>query len=218
MDIVPRGRWGFQGPLGPPMQLPSRGAWAHHSVTRPTSSPAADMRTLERIGHQRFGRLSYSFGIHPYGVVLEGQGHHIGAHTAGQNSTSHGIVLIGNYEADEVPEPMLEALIWLLRRGRDEGWWETGKLLGGHRDAPDAETACPGGNAHQLIPHINRRVLEDDVQEADIEAIAERAAQKLLEKLQPDKGKPAGKELDTLLRYARANADHHGFRDLVDEV
>lgn len=59
MDIVSRARWGATAALGPAMRLPARELWLHHSVTTATGTPAADMRTIERIGVQRFGRFSY---------------------------------------------------------------------------------------------------------------------------------------------------------------
>lgn len=119
------------------------------------------MRTLERIGIQRFKRLSYSYAIHPSGVVLEGQGTSIGAHTKGQNSTTFGIVLIGNYHVNAVPLPMAESLVELVRHLRADGALGgplmAGYILGGHRDAPKASTTCPGDKAHALISDVNAK-------------------------------------------------------------
>jgi hypothetical protein len=44
----------------------------------------------------------------------------------------------------------------LARHGRDRGWWIP--TLGGHRDAPGAETACPGDNVYDLLPALRNEV------------------------------------------------------------
>jgi hypothetical protein len=134
------------GPLGLPMGS-SRGFWLHHSVTRATADPIADGRTVARIGVQRFGRLSYSWLVHPDGTILQGQDGHVGAHTRGQNSTSEAICCIGNFEKDLPSEEMCAAVSLIVAvRGQ--------QLLGGHRDAPGAATACPGRNLQSAIPGL----------------------------------------------------------------
>jgi hypothetical protein len=141
--MLSRAEWGMPGPLGPKMAS-SRGLWLHHSVTRATSNPKADATQIARIGIQRFGRLSYSFIVHPDGTILEGQNGHVGAHTRGQNSTTQAICCVGNFETDVVTPEMVEAIRLLVR--------DFGPLLGGHRDAPGAATACPGRNLQALVP------------------------------------------------------------------
>lgn len=130
------------GPLGPKMKS-SNGLILHHSVTRATSDPVRDARTIANIGIQRFGRLSYSFIVHPDGTILEGQNGHVGAHTRGQNSTTQAICCVGNFENDAVTPEMVAAVRLLVR--------DFGPLLGGHRDAPGAATACPGRNLYGML-------------------------------------------------------------------
>jgi len=134
------------GPLGLPMKS-SRGFWLHHSVTRATADPIADARTVGRVGVQRFGRLSYSWLVHPDGTILQGQDGHVGAHTRGQNSTSEAICCIGNFEK-ELPTEEMCAAVSLIVAVRAK------PLLGGHRDAPGAATACPGRNLQSAIPGL----------------------------------------------------------------
>jgi hypothetical protein len=122
----------------------SRGFWLHHSVTRSTADPIADARTVARIGVQRFGRLSYSWLVHPDGTILQGQDGHVGAHTRGQNSTSEAICCIGNFEK-ELPTEAMCASVAMIMAIRNQ------PLLGGHRDAPGAATACPGRNLQASI-------------------------------------------------------------------
>lgn len=157
--ILNRPDWRFDGPLGPTLTLPVPELWCHHTVTEPTADPAADMRKLERIGKQRFGRLSYSWAVHPNGTILQGQDTHVGAHTKGRNSTSMGIACIGNYESDQPTRAMIESLAALLAFIDDSGRGPR-RFTGGHRDAPRKEgegsTACPGRHLHAAIDDINR--------------------------------------------------------------
>lgn len=141
-----RADWSMPGPLGRAMKE-SRGLWLHHSVTTATSDPVRDARRIAEIGIERFGRLSYSFIVHPDGTVLEGQNGHVGAHTRGQNSTSQAICCIGNYENEVPSELMIRSIRKLVA--------DFGPLLGGHRDAPGAATACPGGNLYRRLAELS---------------------------------------------------------------
>ena len=144
--VLSRPDWSMPGPLGLPMKS-SRGFWLHHSVTKPSMNPVVDARTVARIGIARFGRLSYSWLVHPDGTILQGQDGHVGAHTRGQNSTSEAICCIGNYDVD-VPSEAMRRSISLIVGVKGLG------LLGGHRDAPGAATVCPGRNLQAAIPSL----------------------------------------------------------------
>jgi hypothetical protein len=143
--MLSRAEWGMPGPLGPRMAS-SNGIWLHHAVVKATADPVRDARTIANIGIQRFGRLSYSFIVHPDGTILEGQNGHVGAHTRGQNSTTQAICCVGNFENDPVTPEMVAAIRVLVR--------DFGPLLGGHRDAPGAATACPGRNLYGRLPEL----------------------------------------------------------------
>jgi hypothetical protein len=124
------------------------------------SSEAIDtlaVRQLETIGEGRFhGGISYTFAVCPSGRVFEGHGiDRRGAHTGGDNTYSRAIVLIGNYDVARPSTSMLESVAELLVEGVLRGWWGSPTLTGGHRDAPNASTACPGRNAYATIPGIN---------------------------------------------------------------
>lgn len=136
------------GPLGIPM-VSCRGMWLHHSVTKATADAAADARAVARIGMQRFDRLSYSWLVHPNGTILQGQDGHKGAHTKGQNSTTEAICCIGNFEIDKPSDAMLRSVALVVAvRGVP--------LLGGHRDAPAAATACPGRHLQPELAGIRQ--------------------------------------------------------------
>jgi hypothetical protein len=141
--MLSRAEWGMPGPLGPKMKS-SKGLVLHHSVTRVTKNPVTDAKVIAQIGISRFGRMSYSFVVHPDGTILEGQNGHVGAHTKGHNSTMQAICAVGNYENDRPTPEMLAAIRTLIG--------QFGPLLGGHRDY--GATACPGRNLYAAIPAL----------------------------------------------------------------
>jgi len=165
IKLLTRADWGATYDVNqrPAMALPVRKAFCHHSVTNATTDAAADMRFIEHIDIGRFGYPSYSWVIHPTGVVLEGMGTHVGAHTKGNNSTSFGICLIGNFENDTPTDAALEACATLLAARIAQGHLTADFELGGHRDV--FATACPGANLYPLIGQIRANVTpeEDDL-------------------------------------------------------
>lgn len=158
MNLITRQTWGATAKTIGQMTLPSRGCWLHHSVTRRTANPYGDQRAIEQIGVERFGRYSYSWAYHlgPR-AWLEGAGNTVGAHTKGQNSSTHGLVLIGNFDVEPLPDYAIADIADFIRYGGRQGWWEP-RLLGGHRDVAGASTACPGRHAHAAIPDIRSAI------------------------------------------------------------
>lgn len=166
LTIIGRGEWGARYPDGfADAPLPAEGVYLHHTVTvapdlaPPFTDDDAAVRTLERIGQERFGGgISYTFAITPVGRVYEG--HSVwrrGAHTKGLNTTHRAIALIGDYTRTAPTPQMVESCAALLVHGRRAGWWIRPRLEGGHRDAPGASTSCPGDAGHAAIAKINQR-------------------------------------------------------------
>lgn len=171
MEIISRKRWGARYKAGfGARALPTRDAWLHHTVAahpdlafRDLNGDALDddevaaMRQVEAIGQSRFGAgVSYNLVVMPSGRIYEGCGvDRVGAHTAGRNTTAMGIALAGDY-SNRVPAAVqVDALVWLLQQGAQNGWLDAPKFDGGHRDLKS--TSCPGAKAYALIPEINRR-------------------------------------------------------------
>lgn len=156
--IVSRAEAGLKPPTRQPakMRLPVRELWLHHTVTPVTNDPMADWRQVQAIAFGRgFVDISYSYGVHPTGVILEGRGDRVGAHTAGRNSTSYGVVLIGNYENQVPPEIQIDAVRWLIKALKDRGGLPMQTFpSGGHRDL--MATACPGRHAYIRIADMRR--------------------------------------------------------------
>jgi hypothetical protein len=115
------------------------------------------MRTLEKIGQQRFGHgVSYTWAVMPSGRVYQGHSpDRQGAHTRGRNTIGRAIVLVGNYNVTPVNDDMQLAVADLLNHAKERGWVKRARLNGGHRDAPGAQTACPGVHGIAAIPRIN---------------------------------------------------------------
>lgn len=131
-----------------------RELWLHHSITNPPGPGAtleqdcAHMRDFEAIGESRFGcGISYTWVVMPSGRVF--QGHDVdrqGTHTYGRNDRSRAICLAGNYDVNDLPQRMRNAVAQLLR--------ELGATLdGGHRDV--YATKCPGDYAYAKIGAMN---------------------------------------------------------------
>jgi hypothetical protein len=129
--------------------------WAHHSVTPISERAKKAAKRLESIGMTRFGVFSYSFAIHRSGTIIEGCGwDFIGAHTAGQNSTSYGFVFIGNYETDELDPRQIDSFQWLIAEGKRRGKITASPTIDGHQKASGAATACPGRNVMAKLPEL----------------------------------------------------------------
>jgi peptidoglycan recognition protein len=167
--ILDRETWGAKAPRSKALRMsePATRTYIHHTV-----GPAGDgrrsteadiMRDIQRFHQQSRGwsDIAYSFVIFPSGRIYEGRGWGIvGAHTEGQNSTSHAICFAGNFETDRPTLAALEAAAELYRIGVVLGHIRKGSKILGHRDAPGAATACPGTNLYSKLDRIRRLVKE----------------------------------------------------------
>lgn len=161
--IIQRPEWGARHEDGfGPRPVGDLEVYVHHSVTiAPDLLPPFDddytaIRRLEQIGEDRFGRgISYQFPITPAGLIFEGVSvDRVGSAIAKYNTPSANIVWVGNYDVTNPPLPMLQATDWLLHHGAGK-WWREPRVKGGHRDAPGAQTACPGRFAYNVLDALN---------------------------------------------------------------
>jgi hypothetical protein len=171
LHVISRQAWGAVHDAGfGARALPTAEAWLHHTVTLAPDLEFQDlnadsldddevqaMRTIERIGEQRFGKgFSYNLAVMPSGRVYEGCGvGRVGSHTGGRNTRALGVCLVGNYQDTAPTQPMQDALVAILQEGHRLGWIDQPKFDGGHRDL--SSTACPGEQAYRLIPDLNAR-------------------------------------------------------------
>ena len=163
--IIPRSEWGATQPDGFGARAVGKlDKWAHHSVTLdlPESASqeqeAAQMRHIEKVRPDLGSRFPYTFAIFRSGRIYQGHSvGRIGAHTGGRNSTSAGVVFIGNYQSNGPTDAQRRAAAWLLQHGVHNGWWQVTAFTGGHRDTK--ATACPGNAAYAALPGINALAL-----------------------------------------------------------
>lgn len=93
--------------------------------------------------------ISYHSAIEPDGdILLLNDLSTISYHTRGQNTKGISIVLLGNYEEDQLTDKQLESVKLIT-----EALCEVLKVraIMGHRDAPGARTTCPGANAQKIL-------------------------------------------------------------------
>lgn len=199
--IYSRAQWGavFLAGFGDrSANYPLAEDWTHHSVTLHLPANAtvaqemAQMRVLERIGQQRFGRgISYSFVIFPSGRIYMGLGaSRIGAHTGGRNSTSLGVCFAGNYENHKPTAAAEATYAEMLRDFHKAGILRSPRTNGGHRDAPGHQwNACAGRHLQARLAGINA-------------AAARPAAAPAPAATKPAQSKPAAKPAPAVGSYA----------------
>lgn len=166
MAIVTAAQWGARVGRLPSrkMILPATQLILHHSVTTTTALPVSDMKIIERVGLERFGQISYSFAVHQDGTVLEGCGLRVGAHTAGQNSYTFGVVWIGNYDVLTPTPEQIRATRWLIWYLQGQGHLKLGTFpTGGHKDVKGAATACPGVKAYRVLDELRQPWVEPQI-------------------------------------------------------
>lgn len=171
MRIITRAEWGAKYPDGfRDRPMPITEWWLHHSVTiapdlvPPFTDDDAAVRTLERIGQQRFGGgISYTYPVTPVGRLYQGHSlHRQGAHTLGHNTVAGAFVLVGDYRKKPPTEAMREAIARRMVEDHRAGKAIRHTLNGGHRQASRnvGTTECPGDAAIAAIPAINARANE----------------------------------------------------------
>lgn len=207
-NIISRETWGARHADGFYNRKVGRlDKWLHHSVTTQLDTDASqdreeiEIRKLEDIGQSRFkGGISYTFVVAPSGRIYEGHSiGRVGAHTAGRNSISAGLCLLGNYETHEVTVEQVAAVAWLLNYGIAKVWWTESKLDGGHRDTK--ATACPGRNGYSAISTINQAAKAKPGTTPD-------ASKPSTPK--PPAPKPAGKSVQQMASEVRAGKHGNG--------
>jgi hypothetical protein len=159
--IVSRAAWGAN-PVNTPaatIATPTRDLWLHHTGSSGLHG-AGGMRSLQ--ANARSGGyvdLEYTVVVDTDGQIYMSRG--IGRDTAatgGNNSTSHAICAMGNFENDTPTNALLDSIascvMWLFANRAIQ----QNVITGPHRDAPGNSTACCGRNLIAQIANINARV------------------------------------------------------------
>jgi hypothetical protein len=119
----------------------------HHTAS-PSSAKIENIAKWH-VNHNGWPRIAYHSGIKSNGdILILNDLETLSYHTKGSNTKGISIVLLGNYNEEEITEDQLESLEILT-----DALCRTLKIKGimGHRDAPNAHTSCPGDNAYELL-------------------------------------------------------------------
>lgn len=180
------------------MLKPAVGVWLHHSVS--ADGGASTVRSIQKFhtGQRGWSDIGYSWVYSPSErTFYEARGRNVvGAHTSGQNGTTEGLCVLGNFETSRPPQHVVDDVAAFLR-------WRGLPLLGGHKDAPRAATACPGRHLYALISAI-RKAATKRVEENVMAGLSEEAQefyQKQYELFQEQDVRPT--TLPTLIAYYR---------------
>lgn len=165
-SLVTRNQWGARQPEDNPiaMPTPSKRLWLHHTATDRWHGKEG-MRDCQNfhMNVRNYNDIAYSFLVDTDGLIYVGRGAGVvGAHTEGDNSHSHAICAMGNFNSTHPTSKLIVAIASLVQFGHAYHWWPK-ELTGGHRDAPGANTECPGDLLYSMIPEINQLALGDDL-------------------------------------------------------
>jgi N-acetylmuramoyl-L-alanine amidase-like protein len=157
--IVSRAQWSARTPEARrQIAIPTPRLWIHHSAD--SARGAAGMRSIQNfhMDTRGYADIGYSFLVdNADGTIFEGRGVGIqGAHTLGDNTKSHAICVMGNFENVQPSAQAIASIVALARHGREKGWWVP--TCHGHREAPMASTACPGAHLFARLGEIRTQV------------------------------------------------------------
>ncbi len=155
----------------------------HHTAgaTSTPSDPCAQMRNIwnYHVHTRGWNDIGYNFVLDHLGNIYHGRYcadlstmNVQGAHVSYHNYETMGFSVMGNFETDTVCHATLNAIYDLISWKCDQygidpygsDWNGDGEhryyvpTILGHRDWPDASTACPGANFYPLIPSIRDSV------------------------------------------------------------
>lgn len=146
----------------------------HHSATtKDLDNPAQAIRNIyhHHAVNRGWGDIGYNYIIDPMGRIYEGRygGEGvIGAHSSRANHGSIGIMALGNYQNDPVPEAVINSISGLIHeKSKIHGITPDGSSLFrgniipnvlGHRDV--GSTSCPGNFLYEKLPIIRTLAAE----------------------------------------------------------
>lgn len=144
MEYRYREDWGARPARRPAADLePSKVThlFVHHTTGDGGDDSAAWLRGIQRFHQETRGwaDIGYCWIVDRHGVIWEGRGNKVGAHTAGWNSRAVAIAYLGD-GARPIPEAALRAIRYQAETL--DRIYRRPLIRGGHRDV--GKTACPG--------------------------------------------------------------------------
>jgi hypothetical protein len=161
-------------PLRWPLEYPQKinKIIIHHTATgKDLDDPKTAIQSIYKyhIFARKWGDIGYNYIIDPKGNIYEGRyggDSVVGGHAWGANVGSIGIAVLGNYQQNAVPEPVLKSLAALIKEktgqygidplGSSVFGGENMPNIMGHRDT--AVTACPGEKLYAQLPMLRLAV------------------------------------------------------------
>ncbi len=126
----------------------------HHSALPVGDGPREIQR--KHMEQRGFADIAYHFVIDPAGQLYEGRELGVrGAHTAGHNTGTVGVVLLGNFEIEKPQSAPMETLERLARTLQEQ---YAITHLAGHRDFMPGETVCPGQSLAPWLQELAARL------------------------------------------------------------
>lgn len=176
LQIVSRVQWGARSPRHRTIGDMVTETYLHH--TAGAHQGASSMRAIQNyhMDVRGWSDIAYNFVIDPHDLkVYEGRGW--GVRPGAQKSHNTGtwaVCVMGHFNSQHPTQGLLDVIANLISVGADAGHIPR-ELTGGHRDAPNQNTTCPGDNLHARIHEI-RELVKDEMtpeQEAAVDAIVD---------------------------------------------
>lgn len=150
VTVRPRSDWTDEPNAGPPIEHDQTHIYIHYPGNPLLYSVVSDALTAAifrdiRSDHVsgEYNEIAYNWGIDPRGQFWELRGKRQSGANGGSASNDTGqaiLCLVGNTQ-DPTPE-MIRGVRECITYIRN--WQHTAGILRGHRESPDADTACPG--------------------------------------------------------------------------
>lgn len=154
----------------------------HHTATsKDLDNPKAAIRSIYYYHaiSRGWGDIGYNYIIDQQGKIYEGRfgGEKVvGAHAGRANTGSIGIAVLGNYENEDVPYPVIQSLINLISEkanlydidplGRSSFRGERLPNILGHGDVMD--TSCPGAKLYAKLPDLRKLIAQSLVENGSV--------------------------------------------------
>ena len=173
--IRSRSAWGAVAPSGDMNMGVVRGVTLHHTAGSNDYTSAdvpAILRGIQNYHMQSRGwsDIGYNFLVDRYGGIWEGRSGGIlntqaGVHASSFNGYTSGVSVMGNFDGSAtvttaIKNALASLIAWKLAlHGVHVGGvmsinGRTYPTIVGHKDVPDASTACPGSNLYAFLPTL----------------------------------------------------------------
>lgn len=116
-----------------------------------------------------WGDIGYNYVVGQTGTIYEGRAGGdkvVGAHAVWRNISSVGVSTMGNFEEEDILSPQFTGLANIVGyvankynlnpEGSTIFYGKDGSTILGHKDSPEASTACPGKNLYDKLPDLRK--------------------------------------------------------------